>query len=130
VVVVEAVHAPDGQQQPGRLVRAVAGPDGLVEHAGPTVSSSQSIPTQTIGLAATLGTGRRVVFVGVEVADVSAGRPLSAPVAAGLSSLVGMIVVEVEKLIAAQDARERPPDPRLPAGHQTPERTPSLNGRT
>src|SRR6266540_3293834 len=79
VVVVEAVHAPDGQRQPGRLVRAVAGQDGLVEHAGPTVSSSQSIPTQTIGLAATLGTGRRVVFVGVVVdfdrrVDTGGGR--------------------------------------------------------
>ncbi len=41
---------------------------------------------EVIGLAGALGSVRRLVFLGVEVADVEMGHPLSPPVAEALPS--------------------------------------------
>ncbi len=98
VVAVEAVHPSGVQRQPGRLVRAVAGPDWPKADVSQARSSDGDGLAEVEALAAALGTGKPVVFVGVEVADMTRGRPLSAPVAAALPSLVGMIIVEVARL--------------------------------
>jgi hypothetical protein len=53
---------------------------------------------EALGLATALGEIPRVVLLGVEVQDVTAGHPLSHPVAASLPELVNRVVREAEGL--------------------------------
>lgn len=99
LVVVDAVRDPSGRRQPGTLVRAEAGPDGLPTDLRSSLSSHGLGLAEAIGLAAALGPVPRVVFHGVEVADVTAGRRLSVPVAEALSQLVQNLLDEVAQLL-------------------------------
>lgn len=94
VIVIDAVRAPGGDRAPGTLVRAVAGSDGSPADLRSSLSSHGLGLAEAVGLAAVLGAVPRVVFLGVEVADVTAGAALSPPVQAALASLVDAVVAE------------------------------------
>jgi hydrogenase maturation protease len=98
VIVVDAVRAPRGGRSPGTLVRVEAGPDGLPADVRSSLSSHGFGVAEAIGLAAALDRAPAVVFLGVEVADVTAGGGLSAPVAAASPHLSHAIVVEARAL--------------------------------
>ena len=95
-VVVDAVRAPRGGRPPGTIVRVEAGPDGLPAGVGSSVSSHGFGIAEAVGMAAALEGAARVTFLGVEVADVTAGNPLSTAVAAALPELVALVVEEVK----------------------------------
>lgn len=101
VVVVDAVRSPSGDRPAGALVRAVAGPEGLPAGVGSSLSSHGFGLGEAVGLAAALGRAPRVVFLGVEAADVGAGRPLSGPVAVAFPELVRLVVSEAAGLVAS-----------------------------
>jgi len=97
-VVVDAVRTPGGGRAPGEIVRVQAGPDGLPAWAGTSLSSHGLGLGEAVALLGALGGAPRVVLLGVEVADVTAGHSLSAPVSAVLSRLVELVVAETEGL--------------------------------
>jgi hydrogenase maturation protease len=101
VVIGDAVRAPLGGRPAGTLVRVEAGPEGLTADVRSSLSSHGLGIADAVGLAAALEDVPRVVFLGVEVARVSTGDPLSEPVAAALPGLVEAVVGEVR-------ARSRP----------------------
>jgi hydrogenase maturation protease len=97
-VVVDAVRAPRGGRAPGALVRAEAGPEGLPAALRSSLSSHGLGIVEAVGLAAALGETPRVVFLGIEAAEVTAGRGLSPAVQAAIPVLAGQIVAEAEAL--------------------------------
>lgn len=99
IVVVDAVRTPSGRRTPGELVRAEGGPDGLPAELSSSLSSHGLGLADAVGLAAALGHAPRVVFHGVEAEAVTAGSPLSAPVASALPSLVERVLAEVRALL-------------------------------
>ena len=94
VVLVDAMRTTDGARDPGAVVRAESGPDGLPATLRSSLSSHGLGLAEAVGLAAALGPVPRVVFLGVEVGDVRAGRGLSPAVDAALPALVEAIVRE------------------------------------
>ena len=100
VVIVDAVRAPHGGRPPGTIVRAETGPGGLPAEVGSSLSSHGFGVAEALGLAAALDGAPRVVFLGVEVADVAAGHGLSEPVASSVPELSARVVDEV-RLISA-----------------------------
>jgi hydrogenase maturation protease len=100
VVVVDAVRAPRGGRAPGTIVRVEAGPQGLPAEIGSSLSSHGFGVAEAVGLAAALDGAPRVVFLGVEIADVTAGHPLSAQVRARLPELMARVVGETRLLSA------------------------------
>ena len=100
VVIVDAVRAPHGGRPPGTIVRAETGPGGLPAEVGSSLSSHGFGVAEAVGLAAALDDAPRVVFLGVEVADVAAGHELSEPVASSVPELSARVVDEV-RLISA-----------------------------
>ena len=100
VVVVDAVRAPRGGRPPGTIVRAEAGPDGLPAEVGASLSSHGFGVAEAVGLVAALDDAPRVVFLGVEVADVAAGHELSEPVASSVPDLAARVVAEARLLSA------------------------------
>jgi hydrogenase maturation protease len=99
VVVVDAVRSSGGGRGPGEIVRAEAGPDGLPIEIGSSLSSHGLGLAEAVGLSAALGEAPRVVFLGIEAAEVAAGQPLSAAVSAALPALVERLVGEAERLM-------------------------------
>jgi hydrogenase maturation protease len=93
-VVVDAVRTAGGGRQPGEIVRAEAGPNGLPAEVRASLSSHGLGLAEAIGLAAVLGRAPRLVFLGVEAWDTVAGHPLSPAVAAALPELVELVVRE------------------------------------
>jgi hydrogenase maturation protease len=98
VVIVDAVRAPSGARVAGSLVRAVGDPSGLPAELHGAISSHGIGLAEAVGLAAALGPLPRVVFLGVEADDLTAGRGLSPAVAAALPALVDAIVDEAAAL--------------------------------
>jgi len=98
VVVVDAVRAPNGRREPGALVRAEGGPRGLPAELRSSLSSHGLGLSEAVGLAGALGPLPRVVFVGVEAADMQAGHGLSAAVVAAFPALVGAVIAEAAEL--------------------------------
>ena len=98
VVVVDAVRAPRGGRPPGTLVRVEAGPEGMPADLGASLSTHGLGVAEAVGLAAALDEAPRVVFLGVEIAEVTAGSPLSGPVAGALSDLIDAVVREARRL--------------------------------
>jgi hydrogenase maturation protease len=101
VVVIDAVRSPDGARPAGTLVRAEGGADGLGAELRGSLSSHGLGLAEAVGLAAALGSSPRILFHGVEVADVSIGAPLSGPVASALPALVDAVLLDVRGAIAA-----------------------------
>jgi hydrogenase maturation protease len=99
VVVVDAVRTPRGARSPGTIVRVEVGEGDPVPEPDPSLSSHGFAITDALGLAAALGEAPRVVLLGVEVEDVTAGHPLSRPVAASLPDLIAAVVREAERLL-------------------------------
>ena len=95
VVIVDAVRAPHGGRPPGTIVRAETGPGGLPAEVGSSLSSHGFGVAEAVGLAAALEDAPRVVFLGVEIAAVTAGHGLSAPVASSVPELEARVVAEV-----------------------------------
>ncbi len=94
VLLVDAMRTMGGGRDPGVVVRAESGPDGLPVTLRSSLSSHGLGLAEAVGLAAALGPVPRVVFLGVEVGDVRAGRGLSPAVDAALPALVEAIVRE------------------------------------
>lgn len=101
VIVVDAVRAPLGGREPGELVRAEAGPDGLPAEVRSSLSSHGLGLAEAVGLAAALGPTPRVVLLGVEIEDVTSGGGLSPAVAGALPALSAAIVSEARSLARA-----------------------------
>ncbi len=97
-IVVDAVRSSTGERPPGTLVRVEAGPDGLPADVGSSVSSHGFGLAEAVGLATALGRVPRVVFLGVEVAEVAVGHGLSPAVAGATSLLTEAIVADVRLL--------------------------------
>jgi hydrogenase maturation protease len=97
-VVVDAVRTPGGHRAPGELVRAEAGPDGLPVEVRSSLSSHGLGLAESIGLAAAVGARPRLVFLGVEVEDVTVGHPLSPRVSVALTELVDAIVADTRSI--------------------------------
>ncbi len=95
-IVVDAVRAPAGDRAPGTIVRAESGPEGLPAVLRSSLSSHGIGLAEAVGLAVALGPVPRVVFLGVEAEDVTAGAPLSAQVEAALATLVDAVVTEAQ----------------------------------
>lgn len=100
VVVVDAVRAPNGGREPGALVRAEGGAGGLPGELRSALSSHGLGLSEAVGLAGALGPLPRVVFVGVEAADLEAGHGLSSAVATTFPALVAAVIAEAEALEA------------------------------
>ena len=94
VLLVDAMRTTGGGRDPGVVVRAESGPEGLPVALGSSLSSHGLGLAEAVGLAAALGPVPRVVFFGVEVGDVRAGRGLSPAVDAAIPELVEAIVRE------------------------------------
>ena len=101
VVVVDAVRAQHGGRVPGVLIRAEGGSGGLPVELRSSLSSHGLGLSEAVGLAGALGPLPRVVFVGVEVADLVAGHGLSPAVGAAFPALVDAVLGEVEELVGA-----------------------------
>ena len=107
-VVVDAVRrTPRGGHAPGALVRAEAGPEGLPAEVRSSLSSHGLGLAEAIGLAAALGESPRIVFLGVEGADATAGHGLSQAVRAAIPRLAGQIVSEAEALAGNEGVSAR-----------------------
>ena len=94
VLLVDAMRTTGDGREPGHVVRAESGPDGLPVTLRSSLSSHGLGLAEAVGLAAALGPVPNVVFLGVEVGDVRAGRGLSPAVEAALPALVDAIVRE------------------------------------
>ncbi len=94
-VVIDAVRSPTGGRAPGTLVRAEAGPDGLPAELRNSLSSHGFGLAEAVGLAAAVGSAPRVVFHGVEAADVTVGAPPSEAVRAALPALEAAVLADV-----------------------------------
>ncbi len=97
-LVVDAVRTPGGGRDPGEIVRAEAGPEGLPAELRTSLSSHGLGLAEAIGIAAALERAPRVVFLGVEALDATAGHPLSPAVAAAVPELVEQVVREATLL--------------------------------
>ncbi|HLA92764.1 MAG TPA: hydrogenase maturation protease [Actinomycetota bacterium] len=97
-VVVDAVRTPGGGRPPGTLVRAEAGSGGLPAEVGVPLSSHGFGAAEAVALAAALGSVPPVVFLGVEVADVRVGHPMTAPVRGCVPGLVRSVLEETAGL--------------------------------
>lgn len=97
-VLVDAVRTPGGGRDPGTLVRVESGPDGLPAEVGVPLSSHGFGVAEAVALAAALGRAPEVVFLGVEAADVTVGRPPSPAVQEALPGLVRVVLAEAARL--------------------------------
>jgi len=101
-VLVDAVRTPSGGRRPGELVRAEAARGEPVPVELRSSLSSHGLGlAEAVGLAAAMGPVPRVLVLGVEVGDVTAGAGLSPPVAAALPDLVERLLAEVSRLLEA-----------------------------
>ena len=94
VLLVDAMRTADRSRDAGALIRVEAGPDGLPVDLRSSLSSHGLGLAEAVGIASALGTLPRIVFLGIEVADVVAGAGLSPAVAAAIPDLVDAIVLE------------------------------------
>ncbi|HZD17458.1 MAG TPA: hydrogenase maturation protease [Actinomycetota bacterium] len=97
-VIVDAVRTSLGGREPGDLIRAEAGPDGLPAEVRSSLSSHGLGLAEAVGLAAALGSASRIVFLGIEVAEVAAGGGLTPAVARSVPELSARIVTEARAL--------------------------------
>ena len=97
-VIVDAMRTPGGTREPGAFVRVEAGPEGLPAEVGTSLSSHGFGVAEAVGLQAALGRSPEIVFLGVEAADVTVGRPLSTAVQACLPALVRSVLREAAAL--------------------------------
>ena len=102
VIVVDGVRTPKGVREPGAIIRAQAGPDGLPAELRSSLSSHGLGLSEAVGLAAALGPLPRVVFLGVEISDVEAGHGLSDAVSSALPELVGEVVNAASQLVVGE----------------------------
>jgi len=102
--VVDAVRTADGRRVAGSLVRVEAGPDGFPVDLRPSLSSHGFGVGESVGLAGALGRTPRVVFLGIEAADVTVGSGLSPPVRRSLPSLLDRLETEIRGLTSVVPA--------------------------
>jgi hydrogenase maturation protease len=96
VLLVDAMRTAGAARSPGEVVRADTEGGGLPVTLRSSLSSHGLGLAEAVGLAAALGPVPRVVFLGIEVGDVTAGNGLSPAVEAAMPSLVEAIVHEAE----------------------------------
>jgi len=97
VIVVDAVRSASGARRPGELVRAEASTGGFADVRSALSSHGVDVAS-VLALAETLGRTRRVVFLGVEIEDVTAGGSLTPAVSDAVPRLAELILAEVEYL--------------------------------
>ncbi len=81
-------------------MRAETGPEGLPAEIGSSLSSHGFGVAEAVGLVTALEGAPRVVFLGVEIADVTAGHGISEAVAVALPELAARVAGEVRMLAA------------------------------
>ena len=119
IVVVDAIRTPGAARSPGRVIRAVAEPDGFPGAFRSSLSSHGFGVMEAFGLASTVGRAPQVVVIGVEAEDTTAGRPMSEAVREALPGLTAAIVREARTL--ASQAEGAPNDgSRDPARNDEP----------
>jgi hydrogenase maturation protease len=104
VVVVDAVRAPEGGRVAGELVRVESGQDGFGADLRSSLSSHGLGLSEAVGLAAAMGSLPRVVFLGVEAADLEAGHGLSPAVAETFPLLVDAVIAQALELAGEEGA--------------------------
>lgn len=98
-IVIDAISTPGGGREPGTLIRAEADETGRLPGELRSSLSSHGLGVgEAIGLAGALGRAPRVVVHGVEVADVTAGAPLSAAARGAVPQLVSAVLADIERL--------------------------------
>jgi hydrogenase maturation protease len=98
-IVIDAISTPGGGRAPGTLIRAEADEAGRLPGELRSSLSSHGLGVgEAIGLAGALGRAPRVVVHGVEVADVTAGAPLSAAVRGAVPQLVSAVLADIARL--------------------------------
>ena len=129
VVIVDAVRTTGGDRAPGDLVRAESGADGLPAEIRSSLSSHGLGIAEAVGLAAAMGTAPRVVVLGVEAGNATAGGPLSAAVEDALPQLTSLVLGEARALAdpdatasreAERSPADGPTDPRRPGQPERP----------
>jgi len=120
VVVVDAIRTPGAGRAPGTIVRAEAAPRGLPAEIRSSLSSHGIGVAEAVGLAAAIGPTPRVVVLGVEAAEATAGGSLSSPVERALPELTRRIVAEARRLSgrAERAAADGSTGPRRDEGAQ------------
>jgi len=103
VVVVDAIRTPAAGRAPGTIVRAEAAPRGLPAEIRSSLSSHGLGIAEAVGLAAAIGPAPRVVVLGVEAAEATAGGALSSPVERAVPELTRRIVAEARGLAGRAD---------------------------
>jgi hydrogenase maturation protease len=98
-IVVDAVRSTGSERRPGDLFRAVATPDGLPTPVRSAISSHGLGLADVIGIEAALGRAARVIFLGIEAADVQIGN---APCSAVVSALDGLVDLIEEEILTIQ----------------------------
>ena len=101
VVVVDAVRTRGRQRKAGAIVRADLGVPGALDVIESSLSSHGFGLAEVVGLAAALRSATRMVFLGIEVADVTTGRKLSPVVETAMPKLLELIESELSKLSRA-----------------------------
>jgi hydrogenase maturation protease len=96
-IVVDAVRGPEGIR-PGTPVRLEIGSRGLPSPLSTALSSHGYGLAEAFALAGTLGRLPPTVFLGLHVAGVDAGRPLSPQLARAMPRLVALIQSEIRRL--------------------------------
>jgi hydrogenase maturation protease len=94
-IVIDAVREPSGARAPGTIVRAEG--DRLPAELRGSLSSHGLGLAESVALAAAIGDAPRVVFHGIEAADVGVGAPLSDEVAAAFPALLDAVLADVER---------------------------------
>jgi len=98
VLVVDAVRTRGGGRQPGEIVRVEFKDDSALDAIESSLSSHGLGLAEAVGIAAVLGSIPRMVFLGIEVADVTTGKSLSPPVASAMPTLQELILRELSAL--------------------------------
>jgi hydrogenase maturation protease len=98
VVVVDAVRTRGGRRKAGAIVRAELGVPGALDVIESSLSSHGFGLAEMVGLAAALRSDARMVFFGIEVADVTTGKRLSSAVETAMPRLLEMIESELSVL--------------------------------
>ena len=106
VVVADAIRTPGGRRPSGTVVRAVVGRDGLPVEVRSSLSSHGFGVVEAFGLASAIGALPRVVVIGVEAEETTAGRPMSDAVLVALARFTDSVVQEARSL-ATQAERAR-----------------------
>jgi len=108
-VVVDAIRTRGGRRNPGDIVRVGIGDKAFSQSIESAMSSHGFGLAEAVGIVAAMGSTPEIVFVGIEVSEVTSGKLLSPPVAAAMPRLEALI--EAELLALSSRLRDRRAEP-------------------